>query len=81
MNEVKKDELKIDYERYNVALNKVLQKAPVRKDGYIHLSDIWIISSLPKDLLLELIRVGNVRLPSAAKGIKNRKKVIFKNSQ
>jgi len=75
------DKLEIDYERYKVALNKILQKAPIRKDGYVHVSDMWIISSLPKDLLLEMIRKGNVKLSSTAKGIKDKNRVIFRNSR
>ncbi|MCD6239131.1 MAG: hypothetical protein J7K51_07420 [Thermotogae bacterium] len=73
--------MEIDYERYKVALNKILQKAPIRKDGYVHVSDMWIISSLPKDLLLEMIRKGNVKLSSTAKGIKDKNRVIFRNSR
>lgn len=57
-------------ESYRKAIEKAIPEIPV-KDGVIDLNSIWVETSLPKDLIKEIIENGEIKFP------KNIKKIIF----
>lgn len=48
--------------RYQQAVEKVLPRIPV-KNGVIDIDSLWIETSLPYDLLYEIIRENKIALP------------------
>jgi len=48
--------------RYQQAVEKVLPRIPV-KNGVIDVDSLWIETSLPYDLLREIIRENKIALP------------------
>jgi CxxC motif-containing protein len=61
----------IDKDRYKQAIEKVLEEVPV-EDGAIDVDSIWVETSLPKDLIIEILRETDLKLP------KNVKKIVLK---
>lgn len=57
-------------ESYKKAIEETLPQIPV-KDGAVDLNSLWIETSLPKDLIEEIIESGQIKFP------KNIKRVIF----
>lgn len=57
-------------ESYKKAIEETLPEIPV-KDGSVDLNSIWVETSLPKDLIEEIIKSGQIKFPE------NVKKVIF----
>ncbi len=53
MNEEK--DIKFELDRYIKSIENTLN-AIYSKDGYVQLDDLWAATSLPKDLMLEIIR-------------------------
>lgn len=52
----------IDYSRYKKAVENVLEKVPV-KNRKVRLETIQLETSLPRDLLLEIIKREEIDLP------------------
>jgi|YelNatPaOPRAMG01_1025707.scaffolds.fasta_scaffold05977_9 hypothetical protein len=69
----------IDLEKYTQAVNSAISKAYLRADDSIEISDIWIITSLPMDLIMECLNSPDVKLPSNVSKLVLNKKVILKN--
>jgi hypothetical protein len=44
-------------------IQSAIDKAPIREGGKIFLSDLWTITSLPEELIIEELRKGQIRLP------------------
>ncbi|ACR79253.1 MULTISPECIES: hypothetical protein [Kosmotoga] len=63
------------------ALQSAIQKAPIRNGGKIYLTDIWVITSLPEDMIIELFRRNQFALPEGVLAVvddrRRRKKVIY----
>lgn len=49
-------------ERYREAIERVLPELPVR-NGAISVTSIWVETSLPRDLIIEIVKEGRLRLP------------------
>ncbi len=49
-------------ERYREAIERVLPELPVR-NGTISVTSIWVETSLPRDLIIEIVKEGRLRLP------------------
>ena len=57
-----------------------LQKAPIRNSGRLYLSDLWAITSLPEDLIIEVLSQNTFELPEGANCVvddRRRKKRII----
>lgn len=50
------------HERYREAIERVLPELPVR-NGAISVTSIWVETSLPRDLIIEIVKEGRLRLP------------------
>ncbi|MCD5417884.1 hypothetical protein LR021_06010 [Candidatus Bipolaricaulota bacterium] len=62
MNSAHKSLHKEMFLRYQQAVEKVLPRIPV-KNGVIDVDSLWIETSLPYDLLREIIRENKIALP------------------
>jgi hypothetical protein len=54
------DWLKDDIGRYHRAVLSALDKSPVSPEGVLDLSEIWISTSLPLDLIIEVIKTMGI---------------------
>ncbi|OAA29183.1 hypothetical protein AT15_04115 [Kosmotoga arenicorallina S304] len=62
-----------------------LQKAPIRSAERIYLSDLWVITSLPEDLIIEVLSKNIFELPEGVKCViddrHRKKRVIYPKDQ
>lgn len=49
-------------QRYREAIERVLPELPV-ENGTISIDSIWVETSLPRDLIIEIAREGGLALP------------------
>lgn len=68
-----------DFEKYVQAVKSAIEKAPLRSDDTVDVSDIWVITSLPIDLIMECLKREEMKLPPTVNKIVFNKKVILKN--
>jgi hypothetical protein len=61
MEKVKVEGLEAYRERYREAIERVLPELPV-ENGTISVDAIWVETSLPRDLIVEIVKEG-LRLP------------------
>ncbi len=47
-------------------IQAAIDKAPIREGGKIFLTDLWTITSLPEELIIEELKKGKIRLPEKA---------------
>lgn len=69
----------VDRERYKRAIEKVLPELPV-ENGAIDIDSIWVETSLPRDLIVELIRDG-LELPTNVKRIVAKRRNLRRDRQ
>ncbi len=50
-------------EGYRRAIEKAMERVPVR-NGVVVLRDLWLETSLPQDLLVEMLQENGLRMPS-----------------
>ena len=55
-------EFQVDYEAYRRAIERVLPEIPV-ENGAIDIDSIWVETSLPRDLIIEIVQAGGLQLP------------------
>jgi hypothetical protein len=55
-------------ERYREAIERVLPDLPV-ENGTISVTSIWVETSLPRDLIIEIVKEGRLRLPPTVERI------------
>jgi len=55
-------EFQVDYDAYRRAIERVLPELPV-ENGAIDVDSIWVETSLPRDLIVEIVRSGKLQLP------------------
>lgn len=62
MAEAKFPEFRVDHDAYRRAIERVLPELPV-ENGAIDVDSIWVETSLPRDLIIEIVRSGKLQLP------------------
>ena len=62
-------------QRYREAIEQVLPLLPV-ENGTISLDSIWIETSLPRDLIIEIVKEGGLKLPLNVAQITVEKKAV-----
>ncbi|SHH22524.1 hypothetical protein [Thermosipho atlanticus] len=77
MNEKKLKEYNILWERYEKAISNVLQNLANRGLEKVSIEELWIETSLPKDLILETFKRGNVIIPEEIKEILDKENIIW----
>jgi hypothetical protein len=68
-----------EIEKYVNAVKKALEEAPVHKGDIVDVSDLWVITSLPMDLIMECLKSDDFKMPSHIRKITHKRKVILKN--
>ncbi|AKI97334.1 hypothetical protein [Kosmotoga pacifica] len=75
-----KEKPKIE-ESFVKGIASALQKAPVRNAGRIYLTDLWTITSLPEDLIVEILSQNTFELPEGATCVvddrRRKKRIIY----
>lgn len=70
----------IDFEKYRKAVEKVIQRFADRGWEEIKIEEVWFETSLPVDLIIEVINQG-ISIPSEVKLITHGGKTIWKNPE
>ena len=65
-------------DRFAKAIRNVLVRFADRGMESVEIQEIWIESSIPQDLIEELIRGGKVEIPEGIKEIKKGKSVVWR---
>ncbi len=73
------DNTEIDLEKYIQAVKSAIEKAPLRVEDSVDLSDIWVITSLPVDLIMECLKSPEMKLPPTVSKVIFNKKIVLKN--
>ncbi len=69
----------MDYTRYAKAIEKAVNNIVIKMEkSEIGLDEIWIETSIPEDLIIEVIENHPVEFPSVLKLITSRKGIIWK---
>ena len=66
-------------EKYVNAVKTAIEEAPLRNGDVVDVTDLWVITSLPIDLIIECVKFQEFEIPSHIKRITSRGKVIAKN--
>ncbi|MFN3283243.1 MAG: hypothetical protein ACK40Q_03300 [Pseudothermotoga sp.] len=66
------------YERYAKAIEKVLGDIVQREHFDVDISEIWVETSIPQDLIVEIIENFPLQLPEALHSITSGEKIIWK---
>jgi hypothetical protein len=71
------NEIDFDFERYVKSITNTLNEV-IAKDGYVQLEDLWVATSLPKDLILDIIKNKNLEfVKEEIKGVKYKNKTYM----
>ncbi len=71
------NEIDFDINRYIKSISTTLNEVYI-KDGYVQLNDLWVATSLPKDLILEIIKQNNLdEVNPEIKGVKYKNKTYM----
>ncbi len=68
-------------DRFAKAVGNVLKRFVERGIDVIDVKEIWIDSSIPLDVIEELIRDGKVKVPDGIKEIRKGRSVLWKRSK
>lgn len=68
--------LKDDIGRYHRAVLSALEKSPISPEGILDLSELWVSTSLPLDLIIEVIQIAGIE-PNLA----NIKEIVFQSQR
>ncbi len=66
-------------EKYVNAIKTAIEEAPVRNGDVVDVTDLWVITSLPLDLIIECVKSQEFEIPSHIKRVTNRGKIVVKN--
>ncbi|PLV58668.1 hypothetical protein [Thermotoga sp. KOL6] len=70
----------MDKEKYVKGIEKALQRIAARDLKDIDVSEIWIETALPKDLILEILKESNLNVPPGIEIIKDGREILWKRS-
>ncbi len=70
----------MDYDRYAKAILSALLKLEMEEPD---LSDIWVFTSIPEDLIRELLEKGLVNIPDNVRRIKDnrRRRILYERKE
>ncbi|KUK80027.1 hypothetical protein V511_03735 [Mesotoga sp. Brook.08.YT.4.2.5.1] len=68
-------------ERYRKALESAVQKAPIRSGERLYLTDLWAITSIPEEVIVETLASSELKLPEGVSSIvddrRKKKRIIY----
>ncbi|PNQ05879.1 hypothetical protein RM69_02540 [Mesotoga sp. SC_NapDC3] len=56
-------------ERYRKALESAVQKAPIRSGERLYLTELWAITSIPEEVIVETLASSELKLPEGVSSI------------
>ncbi len=68
-----------EIEKYVLAVKEAVKEAPLRKDDAIDVTDLWLITSLPIDLIEECLKEEGFELPAHVKKVIRKGRIILEN--
>ena len=66
----------MDVEKYVRAIEKSLTQMVLREMSSVDVSEIWIDTSIPVDLIVEILKTQQLKIPQELQAITNAGKVI-----
>ncbi|MEN3007995.1 hypothetical protein [Pseudothermotoga sp.] len=67
----------MDLEKYIRAIERSLMQMVAREISSVDVSEIWLDTSIPVDLIIEIFKSGQIRVPQELQSIVDGKKVIW----
>lgn len=67
----------MDIEKYARAIEKCLVQMVQREMSVVDVSEIWIDTSIPEDLIIEIIKTSQLNIPLEVQTITNAGKIIW----
>ncbi|MCD6551387.1 MAG: hypothetical protein J7K79_04055 [Thermotoga sp.] len=70
----------MDREKYIKGIEKALQRISSRDLKDIDVSEIWIETALPEDLIREILKEESLNIPPGIEVIRNGREILWKKS-
>jgi len=67
----------VDLEKYVRAIEKSLTQMVLREMNSVDVSEIWIDTSIPMDLIVEILKTRQLKIPEELQAITNVGKTIW----
>jgi hypothetical protein len=67
----------VDLEKYVRAIEKSLTQMVLREMNSVDMSEIWIDTSIPMDLIVEILKTRQLKIPEELQAITNAGKTIW----
>jgi hypothetical protein len=67
----------VDLEKYVRAIEKSLTQMVLREMNSVDVSEIWIDTSIPVDLIVEILKTRQLKIPEELQAITNAGKTIW----
>jgi hypothetical protein len=67
----------VDLEKYVRAIEKSLTQMVLREMNSVDVSEIWIDTSIPVDLIVEILKTRQLKIPEELQAITNVGKTIW----
>ncbi|WP_448522883.1 hypothetical protein [Pseudothermotoga sp.] len=67
----------MDLEKYARAIEKSLTQMVLREMNSVDVSEIWIDTSIPIDLIVEILKTHQLKIPEELQAITNAGKTIW----
>jgi hypothetical protein len=67
----------VDVEKYVRAIEKSLTQMVLREMNSVDVSEIWIDTSIPVDLIVEILKTRQLKIPEELQAITNAGKTIW----
>jgi len=67
----------VDLEKYVRAIEKSLTQMVLREMNSVDVSEIWIDTSIPMDLIVEILKTRQLKIPEELQAITNAGKTIW----
>lgn len=67
----------MDVEKYVRAIEKSLTQMVLREMNSVDVSEIWIDTSIPVDLIVEILKTRQLKIPEELQAITNAGKTIW----
>ncbi len=67
----------MDLEKYVRAIEKSLTQMVLREMNSVDVSEIWIDTSIPVDLIVEILKTRQLKIPEELQAITNAGKTIW----
>jgi len=70
----------VEYARYAAALEKVMMKLVERGFDVIDISELWLETSIPIDLIVEIVEKHQIKFPEGLQVLQFKNQVLWKKA-